>query len=586
MTLHSENMNVLWGSLIIEELIRQGIDYFCLSPGSRSTPLTAAVARHPRARNTICYDERGAAFHALGYARGSGKPAVLICTSGTAVANYLPAVAEASIDRLPLIILSADRPPELHETGANQAFPQSGIFGEYVRWQFNFPCPDEAISPRFVLTTIDQAVYRATSPLPGPVHLNLPFREPLEPTPLPLPEDYLSPIDEWQNHSRPYTRYTPPERGLTEETIGKLQEKIAATRRGLFVVGRLKSESDRAAVRECAEKLGWPVLADIQSGLRMGNAPETALSYFDLLLLSPRFSAELQPETILHIGGPLTSKRFLQFIVSSSFAEYILVQNHPFREDPAHRVTWRLESDISRFCRRLSRGAAARIDPEWREALTGKSRQVGEMLDNLLAETNGLKEAWIARLLSRNIPAEHTLFLASSLPIREMDMFADPSGAAVPVAANRGVSGIDGTIASACGYAAGLNRPVTILIGDLALLHDLNSLSLIKSLSQPVIIVLLNNHGGGIFSFLPISKFKDIFEPYFGTPHNYQFKEAAKLFDLDYAAPSANSEFLAVYRNAAENGNSTLIELRTDRQENVILQQKIRQAIIDITEKR
>src|SRR5215210_6586165 len=259
--------NRLWAYLIVEELLRCGVDFFCVAPGSRSTPLVAALAANEKARTLVHFDERGTAFAALGYARATGRPAAWITTSGTAVANGLPAVVEASTDGVPMILLTADRPPELRQTGANQTIDQPDIFGDYVRWRFDLPAPDPGIDPAMVLTTVDQAAYRASRAPQGPVHLNLMFREPFL---LEGDEDALSGPSSWERSDEPYTRYAATKPAVDGMEIHKLWETLRPVRRGLVVAGRLASRKQGEAVLRLAEVLGWPLLPDIGSQVRLG----------------------------------------------------------------------------------------------------------------------------------------------------------------------------------------------------------------------------------------------------------------------------------------------------------------------------
>ena len=569
MTIYKENLNILWGSLLVEELVRNGINYFCLSPGSRSTPLAVAVARHPKAGSIVIYDERAAAFHALGYSRATGKPAVLICTSGTAAANYFPAIVEASLDLIPMIVLSADRPPEKIDTGANQTIRQSKIYGDYVRWFFDLPCPCPEIPPQMVLTTINHALYKSLAQPAGPVHLNCQFREPLVPVKKKIPTDYLRALDPWLPRSDPYTRYSHSTMLPAEQIQDNLLKMIRKTRKGLLVIGRLHTDEEKQAVRTFSRKLGWPVFTDILSGQRLGNGSEDLLPYFDLMLLADRLHQKFQPDTILHLGDQPASKRYLQFVDNNPPRNYISLVPHSFRSDPTHRVTWRVETNLAEFCKKFSSAVSPVIDRKWSGFLNKCSHSIGRFLDTQLKKNGQLNEPAIARLISQLIPKEHSLFLASSLPIREVDMFADPHGHPVSISANRGVSGIDGTIASALGYACGRKKPLTLLIGDLAFLHDLNSLSLIAAQKIPITVVLVNNQGGGIFSFLPIADFREVFEPFFGTPHNFSFAATARQFGLAYRLPGDIREFETFYRQAVRSRKSSLIEVQTVRQENV-----------------
>ncbi|MBF0550504.1 MAG: 2-succinyl-5-enolpyruvyl-6-hydroxy-3-cyclohexene-1-carboxylic-acid synthase [Deltaproteobacteria bacterium] len=579
MAMSKENMNLLWASLLIEELIRTGVTYFCISPGSRSTPLTTAVARNRMAQSLICYDERGAAFHALGYGRATGRPAALICTSGTALANYLPAVVEASMDQIPMLVISADRPPELRDTGANQTIRQPKMFGEYVRWDFDLPCPDPEIPPQMILTTIDQAVSQAIRKPAGPVHLNCMWREPLAPIPAHVPDNYLTSLGRWPVGGGPYTRYTPAVMQPDQEELDRLAALINTASSGLLVVGRLASPLEIPAVARLAAKLRWPVLADIGSGLRLGFEGGPPVPYFDQLWLSQSFREGWRPQVILHLGGQVTSKRFQQYLEASRPDTYVVVKDHPGRHDPGHLVTWRLEAEYGHLCRALTLLVQPSANLAWLEDLMARSNRVDQVLEDYSAQEPDLTEPVVARLISKNLPGHSALFLGSSMPVRDMDMFAQAGRVAVPVGANRGASGIDGTMATAAGFAVGLNRPVTLVIGDLAFLHDLNSLAQVKMTSPPVIIVLINNQGGGIFSFLPIAQYDDVFEAFFATPHALAFKPAADLFGLDYYAPTTRDDFLNCFLAAHNKGTSAVIEIRTDRKENFALHQRLSREI-------
>ena len=584
MAIDVSNINSLWGSLIVEELIRNGVDYFVISVGSRSTPLTVAVARNPRAKKIVCFDERAAAFHAIGYARATLNPAVIISTSGTAAANYFPAVIEASTDAVPMIVLSGDRPPELRQTGANQTIQQFNLYGQYVRWQFDLPCPDEKISPQMVLTTIDQAVYQARKSPSGPVHLNCMFREPLAPANAYISEMYLASLSRWQELQKPYTQYTPCQILPNAFSMTELANIINQTERGILAVGQLKSDADIQAVSQLAKKLNWPVFPDIQSGIRLESSLDNVINYYDQLLLTDCFN-DMQPlETVLQIGSSITSKRFLQLIEKYQPQNHVAVIDDPFRHDPAHTVSWRIEASIPPFCQQL----LPHIDSiqNWHHIaqLKRQSQLVNQNVDDFLRHTQEISEPAVARMISRYIPKEHGLFLASSMPIRDMDMYAVCDNP-VPVAANRGTSGIEGTIAAAAGFSAGLNSPVTVLIGDLSFLYDLNSLVLLKSLSQPLIVVVVNNDGGGIFSFLPISKYQDVFEPYFGVPHEIEFKHAAQLFGIDYYHPETTDAFLVAYQSAINHQRPAVIEVTTNRDENYALHEALQKKIISELQK-
>ncbi len=579
--LNFSNITSLWGSLIIEECVRCGIDYFCISPGSRSTPLTVAAARNPKARTIICYDERGAAFHALGYGRATGRPAALICTSGTAVANYFPAVIEADVDQVPMLILGTDRPPELRDTMANQTIVQAGIFGRYVRYFFDLPAPTTAISPQTILTTIDQAIYRTTESA-GPVHINCMFRKPLEPArenELALQDFFTQQLPDYAKSPKSYTRYT---KNAKFSSVKAIIEAIEQTERGIISIGQLKSEQERQAVLRLSDTLGWPTFADITSGLRLGIADKNIVPYFDLALM--RNDLPEPPDTILHIGGQMVSKRILDYTEKIRPKRHILVKDSSARHDPAHTVTLRLDVDLVGFLGDTVAAFNAHSPTVQEVSQVNAWARLSEKVDAVIgASSSQLGEIEVARIVSAEIPPTSALFIGNSMPIRDVDMFAVADGARVPVAANRGASGIDGNLATATGFAVGLDRQITLLLGDLTLLHDLNSLTLLRYISQPLTIIVINNSGGGIFHMLPIRQHEDIFEPNFGTPHTFSFEHAAAMFGIAYLNPQTMDDFRAAYHAAHTTQTHTLIEVKTDRVANHAAHTAIYAAVRELT---
>lgn len=576
----SPNMNDLWAFLIVEELIRNDVDYFCLSPGSRSAPLAVALAQNRRAKSFVHFDERGMAFHALGYVSATGKACALITTSGTAVGNLFPAVVEASKKKLPLILLTADRPPELRACGAHQTIDQVKIFGEYVRWHFDMPCPAADIPPSFVLTTIDQAVFRAQGELKGPVHVNCMFREPLfngrEQACL-----FPTQLKCWQNTRAPYTSYFATPGNINEDVANTVVREVRAIKRGIIVAGKLTGSQERESVLTLAEKLNWPVFPDVSSGLRLGCRHKNVIPYFDQIL-SVGTGFKPVPTGVLHLGGRITSKRWYDYVEHVKPSHYIMVLNHPLRNDPLHGVTLRLQARVDDFCNALATKVTKGRANLFLSSLQEWDEKIDKIVEKYLGKASQWGEAAAARLVTQYIPADSGLFLANSLSIREVDSYGDPKGKAVVVGANRGASGIDGIVASACGFIVGLKKPVTLLIGDLALLHDLNSLAMLKNAPHPLVIVALNNDGGGIFHFLPVAQFKNGFEKFFGTPHGLTFEAAAQMFNLNYSRPSTKEEFVRTYKIALTSKSSTLIEVTSDRKQNAAvmkeLQGMIRQA--------
>ena len=566
------DINFIWAGLIVDELIRNGIDTFIICPGSRSAPLALAIAGEPRAKALVHFDERAAAFFATGYATASGKPAVLVCTSGTAAANFLPGIIECSRKKLPLIVITADRPPELRKTGADQAIEQLGIFSEYVRFQFDLPCPTTDIPPAMVLTTVDQAVYRARRSPGGPVHLNCMFREPLAPViHAGKAGDYLTELSRHREGTLPYTTYHAPAASLDAVATVQAVRALNAVKRGVIVVGKLRSSGERDAVLRLAEKLQWPVFPDVTSTLRLTPAAGPVIHHFDQMLLSARFAASLDIDGVLQVGGRMTSKRLNLFLESRGLKHYVMVLNHPLRNDPSHQVTLRLEAGGEVFCRAVTPQVKARRASSSLAATQALSRQIAARIGKVAG--GSLSEPGTARLISRHLPSGHGLFLSNSMPVRDMDMYGAVRPGDIAIGANRGASGIDGIIASAAGFARGLGRPVTLVIGDLAALHDINSLAILAANRLPVTIVVMNNNGGGIFSFLPVARLEADFERLFGTPHGYHFEHAAAMFGLPYARPRTCSEFIRAYARAARGKGPALIEVVTDRDGNIRLHQ-------------
>ncbi len=583
--LNNANINHLWSSLIVEELVRCGVEYFCIAPGSRSTPLTVAVARHPKAKHFVHFDERGLAFHALGYASAAKKPVVLICTSGTAGANFYPAVTEASKKKVPLIVLTADRPPELRATGAVQTIDQINFFGKYAKFYFDMPCPDVKIRPEVVLTTVDQLVYQAVRQS-GVAHLNCMFRDPL--APVKTGESfgaYLKTIDRWIKNRKPYTQYVTGFESIRIPETKKIAERLNDIQNGLIVVGKIGGEEEQTAAVNLAKRLGWPIFADASSGLRLGNADSHIIHYFDHILVSSKLAKKLKFDGIIHLGGRITSTRFYEFAAQCEPAEYVMVLNHSLRSDPQHQVTLRIESTVANFCSTFAPLIKPRKPGANLKLLSKANAAADRAIEEFTTAHEHLSEPAVARLLSQHIPQDQALFLANSMPIREIDFYADFKGNPVRVNGNRGASGIDGLVASAAGLSVGLDKPVTLFVGDLSLLHDLNSLSMLKALKHPVTIVVINNDGGAIFSFLPIAGEKDVFEKFFGTPHGVTFEDAAKMFGLAYAKPDSAKSFTQAYERAVRGKTSAIIEITTNRDENVKVHQLIREKICQYVNK-
>ncbi len=565
--LDAPNPTYLWTQLLVEELVRNGVHTFFVAPGSRSTPLTVAIARHPEAESVLHVDERGAAFAALGMGRAARGPAAWVTTSGTAVANGLPAAVEASVDGVPMLLLTADRPPELRDTGANQTIDQVKIFGDYVRWQADVPPPSDEVDPAYVLTTADQALHQTLRAPAGPVHVNCMFRKPLEPVETEASVAVPTAVDAWARGTEPYTHYPTPAPSPPGPEVDALAETVRGTEHGLVVAGRLDSAAAADATRRLATHLGWPFIPDLTSRLRRGGREQPEqVPYGDLVLTSAAFREGHPPRAVLQVGGRFASKRLRLFLRDSAPEVWAVVRPDPSRIDPDHRVTHHVEAAVpaavDALVARLEEGQRGTT---WRDDWAGASERAGAVVQAHVQESDALTDPLVAALLTEEMPSEHALVAASSMPVRDLNRHAAPGGTGGPAFANRGASGIDGTVATAAGIAEGRDGPVTLLIGDLALQHDLNGLALLQD--RPVVAIVVNNDGGGIFHFLPIRE-HDEFDPYFTTPHGHDFEHAAALFDLPYHRPDSPSALRSAYAQACRSGESALIEVQTDRATN------------------
>ncbi|MFH1842438.1 MAG: 2-succinyl-5-enolpyruvyl-6-hydroxy-3-cyclohexene-1-carboxylic-acid synthase [bacterium] len=565
-----QTLSTLWAELIIEELVRFGAGPFCISPGSRNSVLTLAAAANDGAETVVHFDERGAGYYAVGTAKASGRSAVLICTSGTAVANYLPAVVEASQSSVPLFVLTADRPAILRGTGANQTIDQVEIFGPYVRGFHDLPTPRAEYSAAHVLTTVDELVYRGRQAPVGPVHCNCQLPEPfVAAADLDIPLAYQNEISGWRQSGEPLTSEIPPT-AVPGAELDRVRDALAGSRRGVLVAGRLDPQ-ETSAVAEMAARLDLPLLADVTSGLRFVARPLPGrCSCYDLYLREQDIAAVLQPDLIVQFGGPLVS-RSLQHYLERAGAEYLHIASSPFRRDPGEVVTQRIELSPSRLCAAWTgvddtSGLAA--SSELLNSFRCAEAACAGLLTKVTIADDLQNELTVAGMLLQQLPAESGLFLGNSMPIRDAEACGVSRTDQVTVGCNRGASGIDGTMASAVGFAAGLQRRTTLLLGDLAFLHDLNSLALVRRSPWPVTVVVINNDGGGIFSFLPVAQETEHFEEFFAVPHGLDVEPAATLFDLPYYQAASAAELRAVVDEAFGLPHSSVVEIKTEQQTN------------------
>ena len=545
---------------LVDEWVRAGVTDACLAPGSRSAPLALALAADDRIRVHVHLDERSAAFFALGTAKASGAPGVVLCTSGTAAANFHPAVLEAHHSRTPLIICTADRPPELRDTGAGQTVDQIGLYGGAVRWfcEVGVPedRPDVGTSWRSVAA---RAVAESHGPPAGPVHLNLAFREPLVPTGAPLVDAPGRP------DGRPWTTVTRATRMPEPATVARVAGAVREQPHGLVVAG-WGSGASPAAVERFAAAAGWPVLADPISGLRAGPY---AISTYEALLRSPGFAERHRPDLVVRLGAAPTSKPLTTWLGPET--PQLLVDPDGAWLDPGRGATERLAIDADPLLTAVADGLAPNggRTSDWLRSWQDAEQVARAAIDRLLDGWETLFEGRIARDLVDTFPDGATLIVASSMPVRDVEAFARPRSG-IRFLANRGVNGIDGFVSTALGAAASSPAPVVALLGDLCLLHDGNGLVGATDRGIDLTFVVLDNDGGGIFSFLPQAELPEHFELLFGTPHGVDLAALAAIHGIAAERVEKAGDVAAAVETAITAGGVRLVIVPTERSDNVV----------------
>lgn len=544
--------NLRWALTLIDGLASAGVAAAVVSPGSRSTPLALACELHPRISTHVVLDERSAAFFALGLAKAGSHPVVVVGTSGSAPANWLPAVIEANYGAVPLILLSADRPPELRECGANQTIDQAGLFGAHVRFAFDLGAADASPAAlRHVAQRARQAADKSRWPLPGPVHLNVPLREPLVPEV--MPEFDFSPA----GASVTYPLLTPP-----EHEISRLAEALSG-QPGVIVCGAAAyCGAFPAAVAALAAKLDCPVFADPLSNLRFGGHDRSrVVSRYDAFLRNPDFAASHRPAWVLRFGALPVSKTLQHYLAAQDTARHILVEPCGRWPDPLHRITDLLRVDAAMLCEALAREIASAPPPDWLAdfaACENRAAACGEPPP---------VEAEIVRILLKSLPADATLFCGNSMPIRDLDSFSGTAEKPLRIIANRGASGIDGNVSTVLGMAAAGVGKVVALLGDLTCCHDVGGLLAARGLD--VTLVVLNNGGGGIFGYLPQAGLA-AFERLWLTPAGLDFGQMAALYGLAFQRVAQPQDFDGVLVQAWSNPGPKLIEVVVDREDSLL----------------
>jgi 2-succinyl-5-enolpyruvyl-6-hydroxy-3-cyclohexene-1-carboxylate synthase len=604
----------------VDELARCGMRAACTSPGSRSAPLVLSLARERRVRCFSHVDERCAGFFALGLAKASGVPVAVACTSGTAAAELLPAAIEAHEARVPLLLLTADRPAELRENGAGQAIDQLKLYGDAAKWFFEVDVHEASVEHlRWMRTLACRAYWTALEGRPGAVHLNFPLREPL------VSEDRLAEDSTGRRDGAPYIRREPMRAAGAEAAGGAtttgvvgeppsnppdtaLRELVAGARRGLLVAGREERQTGLGeAAAAFAASTGWPVLADPLSGARRGAG---AIAHYDALLRDAAFAASMAPDLVLRVGDLPVSKPLRTWLAALDGVRQAALDPEGAWQDPASVLSDSLALDPADALTGLASAHATSpasheaTDEDWLARWRNADERAAKAIVGMLAK-DGLSEPAVAAELGALLAQEATLFVASSMPVRDIETFWPVRTDPPRVLCNRGANGIDGTVSAAFGAAAHGPGPVVLLIGDVALAYDIGGLLAATRLGLKLTIVLLDNGGGGIFDFLPVSGAsmalgpdadagqtqpadrlgdagvgEDIYTRHIATPTGLDFAAAAALYGLAHQRVATISELRAALERAlSPAANSTIVHVQTDRAHNVELHRRVWTAV-------
>ena len=553
---------------LLDGLVGGGVAHMCMTPGSRSTPIALAAARHPGITLHVHVDERSSAFFGLGIAAASGKPVAMFCTSGTAAANHFPAVVEACMARVPIIVMTADRPPELHGVGANQTIDQQNLFGRYVKWfcDTGVPAGGERERHHWASFGVNAITHAVRFPPPGPVHLNLPFREPL----LPSGSGAGAP---------PITYTTSSAAHRPVDLMPAFLREVSTGHRVVVVAGRLRVPPE-GLVDLCAER-GWPLLAEPLSGLREA-APESgrggALSAGPLLAADAGFREHNHPDLVIQVGAAPTSRGVQELVRGAD--RLLIIDPDGLVADPDRRATLTIEDDPADVVAvlRAGRSSLPATRPQWLGEWHAADRKVRETVDTLLDSWDEPFEGRIARDVAAAIPDGGVLFAGSSMPVRDLDTFMSPR-AGLRVLANRGASGIDGLVSTTFGIAE-VSGPTYALLGDLSVLHDASGLLWGARRGPGAVLVVIDNNGGGIFSLLPqASLARDEFELLFGTPHGLDLQAIARAAGAGVRTVDSAGVLVPAMREAATSGGVQIVRVRVDRARAVELRGEVSRAV-------
>lgn len=576
----SVNRNTVWCDVFVNRLSELGVKYVCISPGSRSTPLTLAFSQNKKIKIFQIVDERSSAFFALGLAKISKSPVAIVTTSGTAVAELYPAIIEAFYQRIPLIVCTADRPAYLRNTGANQTINQNNIFKNHIRFFADVGLPDINLKKiSSFIKTIDTAFKTAMFNDCGPVHINCPFEKPFE------PDSYTDRID-IKFLERIFdlkTLVKPDKNNFNLNIVKNIINKFNRTEKGLIIVGYNNYNDEFAKLCvELSEKLKYPIFADASSGLRFGkHSKKNIIENFTSLIQSKKFLDNYDPKLILQFGGSPTSNIVLRFFKNSS-AEKILINEFGDRNDPSLTAKTVLKINPSAFCQivldNLKNTKINRTN-NWLKTFIELNKTAEEIKSKKMQEAEINFEGKIVYELFNLLPSKSNVMISNSLPIRDSDFFTSASQKRINIFCNRGASGIDGINSTALGIAKVSNEPTVLLTGDLAFYHDLNGLHNALKFKIPLTVILINNNGGGIFESLPISRYDKICIQNFVTPLNLNFAKIVAAYGGEFTTINNFDEFKTKLNSSIKSKKLSVIEIKTDARESKLIREKIWKSI-------
>ena len=566
------NRNILWTETFARELVLAGVKYVCISPGSRNTPLTLAFANNKKIQSYILVDERSCAFFALGLAKASNSPVALVCTSGTATAEFYPAIIEAYQQRIPLIVCTADRPPELLEVGANQTINQNNLYKNHIRWFIDLGLPEPTIRRlKHIKSTAKRAVYESFIRSKGPVHLNFPFRKPFEPE-FHTDEIEKDIINFAKGNGDTKKKFVEPEKAKNvkeERWFKQIGSQILNIENGLIIAGPENYNSHFPKnVTKLAARLGYPILADGCSNIRFGkHDKKLIISNFDAFLRSESFAKKIKPDFILHFGRTITSKALDEFLESCNAPRY-MINDYGDWFDPSNRSLAVYNCKPFVFCELMNeflvRNNFQRQQTGWLNTFLNADEITQKTKIQVIDKPTTLNEPAIMSEVLNLLPDDSQVMISNSMPVRDFDYFASNSEKRLTIFNNRGASGIDGITSTALGIKAGNNKTTVLITGDLAFYYDVNGMLAASKYNLPLTIVLVNNNGGGIFEILPISNYGKVFKDYFITPHNLDFSHFVKAYNGNYKKVKTRSEFRTSLKASFKKKNFTLIEVPTN----------------------